>query len=173
VKESAVSDHTSGNGFKRDARLSYNAGEGSRESDQECVGVGGMRNKRDVWTIATQPYKGAHFAVFPEEIPRTCIKAGTSEKGVCPTCGAFWARKKETWASSCACAINPVPCIVLDPFAGSGTTLAVAKSLGRDYLGLELNTEYKSLIEERIRPAQEYQQQKAGFDAMLALSEEA
>jgi site-specific DNA-methyltransferase (adenine-specific) len=46
-----------------------------------------------------------------------------------------------------------VPCLVLDPFAGSGTTLAVAKGLGRDYLGIELNPAYKKLIEARIKGA--------------------
>lgn len=46
------------------------------------------RNARSVWTIATQPYTGAHFATFPEELPTRCIKAGTSEKGGCEKCGA-------------------------------------------------------------------------------------
>ena len=50
------------------------------------------RNKRTVWTIATKPYSGAHFATFPPEIPEICIKAGTSEKGVCPVCGNPWVR---------------------------------------------------------------------------------
>ena len=49
-------------------------------------------NLRTVWTFATQPYKGAHFATFPEELPRRCILAGTSEKGVCAGCGAPWKR---------------------------------------------------------------------------------
>lgn len=50
------------------------------------------RNRRDVWTITTKGYAGAHFAVFPPELPEICIKAGTSEKGVCPHCGAQWVR---------------------------------------------------------------------------------
>lgn len=49
------------------------------------------RNKRSVWTIATQPFPEAHFATFPEELPRTCILAGTSPQA-CPTCGAPWER---------------------------------------------------------------------------------
>ena len=58
------------------------------------------RNCRDVWTFATQPHhwkNGAHYATFPDELPLRCIKAGTSEKGVCPECGKQWARiiKKE------------------------------------------------------------------------------
>jgi len=50
------------------------------------------RNLRNVWTFATQPYKGAHFATFPEELVRRCIAAGTSERGCCPKCGAPWVR---------------------------------------------------------------------------------
>jgi DNA modification methylase len=50
------------------------------------------RNLRNVWTFATQPYKGAHFATFPEELVRRCIAAGTSERGCCPQCGAPWVR---------------------------------------------------------------------------------
>jgi DNA modification methylase len=53
------------------------------------------RNIRSVWQIATRPYAGAHFAVFPPEIPERCIKAGSSERGVCPNCGAPWERMVE------------------------------------------------------------------------------
>jgi len=79
-------------------------------------------NARTVWNIATRGYAGAHFATFPPELPRRCILAG------CPAGGA-----------------------VLDPFAGSGTTLAVALELGRNAVGIELNPEYCDLIRERIR----------------------
>jgi DNA modification methylase len=51
------------------------------------------RNIRSVWTIATQPYPGAHFATFPRKLVEPCIKAGTSERGVCPECGAPWVRE--------------------------------------------------------------------------------
>ena len=51
------------------------------------------RNIRSVWTIATQPYPGLHFATFPEKLVEPCIKAGTSERGVCPECGAPWVRE--------------------------------------------------------------------------------
>jgi len=50
------------------------------------------RNKRTVWNINTKPFSESHFAVFPPEIPEICIKAGTSEKGCCPKCGAPWKR---------------------------------------------------------------------------------
>jgi DNA modification methylase len=80
------------------------------------------RNKRDVWTITTKPYKEAHFATFPPELPEICIKAG------CPLGG-----------------------VVLDPFGGAGTTGLVADRLGRDSILIELNPEYAALAERRIR----------------------
>jgi DNA modification methylase len=51
-----------------------------------------LRNKRSVWTVSTKPYSGAHFATFPENLIIPMIKAGTSEKGVCPDCGKAWER---------------------------------------------------------------------------------
>ena len=53
------------------------------------------RNARNVWTITPKPYKGAHFATFSPELPERCIKAGTSERGGCPDCGAPWVRVVE------------------------------------------------------------------------------
>jgi len=53
------------------------------------------RNKRTVWTIPTKPYKGAHFATFPEKLVEPCILAGTSERGYCPECGKPWVRQVE------------------------------------------------------------------------------
>jgi DNA modification methylase len=79
-----------------------------------------IRNKRSVWTIATQPYSEAHFATFPEELPKLCILAGTKPGDT-----------------------------VLDPFAGSGTTLRVALELGRKAIGIELNPQYLDLIRSR------------------------
>lgn len=78
-------------------------------------------NKRSVWTVNTKPYKGAHFAVYPQELIEPCVLAGSREGD-----------------------------IVLDPFMGSGTTAAVAIKNGRKYLGCELNPEYESLQQERI-----------------------
>ena len=62
-----------------------------KESDYPTA----TRNKRSVWTIATKPYSEAHFAVMAPELAETCIKAGTSEYGVCPHCGSPWARVTE------------------------------------------------------------------------------
>lgn len=78
-------------------------------------------NARTVWTIATEAYPEAHFATFPTELPRRCLKAGCPEGG-----------------------------LVLDPFAGSGTTLAVALELGRRAVGIELNPAYCDLIRDRL-----------------------
>ena len=50
------------------------------------------RNRRTVWTISTTPYKGAHFATYPPDLVAPCILAGTSQRGVCPICGAQWER---------------------------------------------------------------------------------
>ena len=79
------------------------------------------KNKRSVWSVTVKPYKGAHFATYPEELVTPCILAG-SEKGD----------------------------IVLDPFMGSGTTAMVAKKNSRSYLGCELREEYASLQTARI-----------------------
>jgi len=79
------------------------------------------RNKRCVWDITTKGYREAHFATYPEELCLTPIKAG------CPVGG-----------------------IVLDPFSGAGTTALVAKKLGRNYIGIELNPEYVTMSEKRL-----------------------
>jgi len=82
------------------------------------------RNRRSVWTVATRPYKGAHFATFPPALIEPCILAGSRPGD-----------------------------LVLDPFMGSGTTAAVAIQHGRQYLGCELNPEYGPLQAERIQAA--------------------
>ena len=56
---------------------------------------GAGRNLRNLWTIATHGYPGAHFATFPPKLVEPCIKAGTSEKGCCPECGTPWVRGME------------------------------------------------------------------------------
>ena len=84
-------------------------------------GESGMANKRSVWTVTTKPYEGAHFAVFPFDLIEPCILAGAAPGQV-----------------------------VLDPFMGSGTTAQVAQSLGRQYLGCELNPDYEALQTSRV-----------------------
>ena len=78
----------SGNGFVREHRLSY-SGRGQEDEWQP----GGGRNLRNVWNIATAPFPEAHFATFPPALVEPCIKAGTSERGVCGDCGAPWVRQ--------------------------------------------------------------------------------
>jgi len=80
------------------------------------------KNPGDVWEIPTQPFPGSHFAVFPEELVKRIIKCSSPPQGV-----------------------------VLDPFAGSGTVLRVARRLGRSFIGIELKPEYAEMAEQRIR----------------------
>lgn len=77
--------YTSGKAFDND-------GASERDSHGHRANETGDRNLRDVWTIATHPFPEAHFATFPPDLVIPCIKAGTSETGACPTCGAPWVR---------------------------------------------------------------------------------
>ena len=97
------------------------------DSDRTCIvrGDGETRNRRSVWTIATKPYSGAHFATFPPALVEPCILAG------CPVGGT-----------------------VLDPFSGSATTGQVALANARNYIGCELNPEYHELAQRRLDAAQ-------------------
>ena len=82
------------------------------------------RNKRDVWTIASKPFKGAHFAVMPEALVEPCVLAGSAEGDT-----------------------------VLDPFTGSGTVAVVALRHGRNFVGTELNPDYGEIAKDRITNA--------------------
>jgi DNA modification methylase len=97
---------------------------GKTNGNMKAVGRTDMRNRRSVWTVATRPYKGAHFATFPTALIEPCILAGSRPGD-----------------------------IVLDPFMGSGTTASVALQHGRQYLGCELNPEYGPLQQGRINAA--------------------
>ena len=133
---------------------------------------GSTRNRRSVWPISLQPYKEAHFATWPEELVNIMIRAGSSEKGCCPHCGAPWERVTEEsgvkWAPTCDCPEHmPVPCTVLDPFSGSATTGKVAWQLGRNYIGIDINSEYLSLAQGRLleAPAKSFEEPgEAPFD---------
>lgn len=94
---------------------------GKTNGKMKAVGRTDKRNRRSVWTVATRPYKGAHFATFPPALIEPCVLAGSRPGD-----------------------------IVLDPFMGSGTTAAVASQNGRKYLGCELNLEYKALQDKRL-----------------------
>jgi len=104
-------------GDSDDSKHATKSGNVSKEYDKA--------NKRSVWTVATRPYKGAHFATFPPALIEPCILAGSRPGDV-----------------------------VLDPFMGSGTTAQVALQHDRKYLGCELNPEYGPLQQERISSVQ-------------------
>lgn len=109
-------------------------------------------NKRSVWTVATQPFKDAHFATFPPNLIVDCIKGGTSEYGCCAECGSPYERGKELWQKKCICDTDEImPAIVLDPFFGAGTTGLVAQKLGRNFIGIELNPAYINIAKKRLQ----------------------
>ena len=182
-----------GNGERE--RVNYNTGGiigrgrvGEYEEGVRLYNPAG-RNRRTVWEIATQPTPEAHFATFPEALVEPCIKAGTSERGCCPECGAPLMRMVEKeyrsdpqyvktdedpilkgrnrnvmrmgdgvrvstvgWQPTCTCnAGDPIPCVVLDPFGGSGTVAKVARDLGRSSILIELNPAYVAIAKKRLR----------------------
>lgn len=98
-----------------------NSAEAMRESHGNSENITGLRNKRSVWTVATQGYKEAHFATFPEKLIEPCVLAGSRDGG-----------------------------IILDPFIGSGTTAVVAKKHNRGFIGIELNPDYAEMARKRL-----------------------
>ena len=132
MKEDAIGGQTGkAASFKRDGSKREQKipgqGYGTHRPDREDVAYNGAkRNRRSVWTVATRPYKGAHFATFPPALIEPCILAGSRP-------GDF----------------------VLDPFMGSGTTAQVALQRGRRYLGCELNPEYEELQQQRLLSAKD------------------
>jgi DNA modification methylase len=208
------------------------------------------RNRRSVWTVAAEPFPGAHFAVFPCRLVEPMIKAGTSERGCCAACGAPWRRVVEQqtnprriekytahgqhvgtlrnddgiggpgsgaltpsvrtlgWYPHCRCdglpplpkypcpkkanaptpaevavlaaywqrvqsllplatPLDTVPAIVLDPFAGAGTTLLAARRLGRRALGIELSPQFADMARKRVADDLPLFNRTNGADATL------
>lgn len=110
-----------GGGAYTGGRSHDNSAQVERESHGNSENKAGRRNKRSVWSVSTNGFRGAHFAVFPEKLIEPCILAGCPEGGV-----------------------------VLDPFAGSGTTGVVAKRMGRGFMGCEINPSYVEMAARRI-----------------------
>jgi DNA modification methylase len=94
---------------------------GGRGQEEGWSNIGGMRSRRSVWTVNTKPFAEAHFATFPPDLIKPCILAG------CPVGGT-----------------------VLDPFMGAGTTAFVARDLGRNAIGAELNPAYIEIANRRL-----------------------
>lgn len=107
--------YTSGRSFNNNAVI-------DRDTHGNAPNDTGLRNRRDVWTVATHGCKGNHFATFPAALIEPCVLAGSPHGGV-----------------------------VLDPFLGSGTVGMVSRDNGRSWIGIELNPEYESLIIERTK----------------------
>ena len=110
----------------KDSQYYWNTEACREAATSKDAGADGKRNMRNVWTIATQPFRGAHFAPFPEEIPRRCISLASKPGDV-----------------------------ILDPFGGSGTTGKVAMELERRSILLDLNYTgnggYETLARQRVQ----------------------
>jgi DNA modification methylase len=127
IMEPAVATHTMGNkkhryvdGYEGGTETFRTKGGLMAYAEKTRKNPPTVRNRRSVWTVQTKPYEEAHFATFPPELIKPCVLAGCPEGGV-----------------------------VLDPFAGSGTTGEVALENGRGALLIELNPDYCKLIEKR------------------------
>lgn len=120
VKEQAIEYARTPNRPRVDTGIRKGASDARIDAVNQC-GVNELRNIRNVWTVATQPFSDAHFATFPPALIEPCIKAG------CPAGGT-----------------------VLDPFGGAGTTGLVAGRLQRSAILIELNSDYVAMAERRI-----------------------
>jgi DNA modification methylase len=120
------------------------------------------KNPSDVWQIATSNYRGAHHATFPIALAARAIAAGAPEAR-CTRCRLPWKRPlirqlgglatRGELTPTCGCESLSEPGLVLDPFFGAGTTAVAAESLGRDWLGIELNPDFAAQAEVRIQRA--------------------
>lgn len=119
VKENSIKG-AAGSRFDRGKTSARDGGDRTQSGYRgQCA-----RNLRSVWLISPQPFRGAHFAVFPPSVVEPCVKAGS-------------------------CAGDSV----LDPFCGSGVTGLVALRLGRSFVGIELNANYVEMAHQRIEAA--------------------
>ena len=117
IKEASAHPHLAG----KMQKVNYSDNTTLRNDGNRVVTRGPTRNKRSVWTVTTKPFRGAHFATFPQDLIEPCILAGSAPGNT-----------------------------VLDPFFGAGTTGLVAKKHGRNYIGIELNPEYAAIAAARI-----------------------
>ena len=152
----------------------------------------GTRNMRTVWAIGVAAFNEAHFATFPPALVDPCLRAGTSQKGACASCGAPWKRvveyepmpdeikqqfeaarartgddhgrddgfttrrpnytRKRTgerWERTCECeTAEVVPCVVMDPFAGSGTVGVACELMRLHFTGIDLG--YHDISDRRV-----------------------
>lgn len=124
------------------------------------------KNPGDVWQLPTSNYRGAHHATFPVALAERAVRAGSPELR-CSRCHAPWRRPLQRPRSTslgniairgdleprCNCGAPPERGVVLDPFFGAGSTGVAAQMLGRDWLGIELNSAFAALATQRIHDA--------------------
>lgn len=128
IQEDAVGGHKGRaasfkrEGSKRERTIPGQAYGTHRPNREDVTYNGEKRNRRSVWTVATRPFNGGHFATFPPDLIKPCILAGCPEGGT-----------------------------VLDPFFGAGTTGMVANEHNRNAIGIELNPEYAEMAAARMR----------------------
>lgn len=123
--EAGDESHRTKGGLLAHARKLAAAGSGTKNNgsmDAALEEMRSTRNRRSVWTVGSEPYKGAHFATFPRALIEPCILAGAGAGGT-----------------------------VLDIFMGSGTTAQVAEKLGRKWIGIDFDIRNKALQDERLR----------------------
>jgi DNA modification methylase len=129
------------------------------------VGNAAGKNPGDVWTVATAVDRLGHQATYPEALVERPILAGCPER-ICVQCDRAWVRPSKIvrvntkegirhrqvvgGLARCECFAPSRPGVVLDPFAGTGTTAVVAERLGRDWLGIELSPTYRTLAQQRL-----------------------
>lgn len=148
------------------------AGTGRRDNESFKAATAGHTAEvfaRSVWHMNVDPYKGEHSSTFPVELPRRCMKLGTSARGCCTLCGSPFARHTEHvntdgviryetmgWVPTCPCSQHHgqvLPCRVLDLFGGSGSTALAGIELAREVTLIEINPESAKEAVERIEKA--------------------